>query len=254
MWSLLLIVCLSSSVAWKAVEDKFTSHEVETAEKRSLHYVILKYKQFLNYCHVYKKFFIHQQRRMRVFIMKFCTCACFYIKVDPLLCVSTIIRSSSVGEREKREWVSMTLQLIITYVSTKIFPAILASVAAEIQDLNDRFMAFYKNNNMKGLSELYTEDCKLMPPGTDVLNGRACKLAVCKTHSLYWLRAAIPRARSCRGRVRQTESSWRQDSSVWVRRAGTSGLRRCPLWALPLHLLQGRRIHLRQRKVCVRHI
>jgi ketosteroid isomerase-like protein len=49
----------------------------------------------------------------------------------------------------------------------------MASFAGVIQALNDRFMEFYKNNDMKGLSELYTEDCKLMPPGTDVLNGRS---------------------------------------------------------------------------------
>ena len=49
----------------------------------------------------------------------------------------------------------------------------IASFAGVIQALNDRFMEFYKNNDMKGLSELYTEDCKLMPPGTDVLTGRS---------------------------------------------------------------------------------
>jgi ketosteroid isomerase-like protein len=34
-------------------------------------------------------------------------------------------------------------------------------------------MSRYASGDMKALSELYTEDCKLMPPGSDVVEGRA---------------------------------------------------------------------------------
>ena len=34
-------------------------------------------------------------------------------------------------------------------------------------------MDFYASDDMDGLSELYTEDCKIMATGKDVLTGKA---------------------------------------------------------------------------------
>ena len=49
----------------------------------------------------------------------------------------------------------------------------MASLAEEIRSANERFMSLFASGDMQGLSQLYTEDCKLMPPGDDVVVGRA---------------------------------------------------------------------------------
>ena len=41
---------------------------------------------------------------------------------------------------------------------------------------NEKFVSYFNKNDMKALSELYTEDCKLMPPGSDVQEGRASNI------------------------------------------------------------------------------
>ncbi|XP_077983418.1 uncharacterized protein LOC144438245 [Glandiceps talaboti] len=41
-----------------------------------------------------------------------------------------------------------------------------------IAERNDKFMALFAAGDMKGLSEVYTEDCKLMPQGTVTKTGR----------------------------------------------------------------------------------
>ncbi|XP_078694196.1 uncharacterized protein LOC144923494 [Branchiostoma floridae x Branchiostoma belcheri] len=48
----------------------------------------------------------------------------------------------------------------------------MADLKAVIEAQNKKFMAFYKANDMKGLASLYTEDCKLMPTGSDTMHGR----------------------------------------------------------------------------------
>ena len=37
-------------------------------------------------------------------------------------------------------------------------------------------MSLYGSGDLKSLSQLYTEDCKIMPTGSDVLEGRASTL------------------------------------------------------------------------------
>ncbi|XP_078667848.1 uncharacterized protein LOC144909635 [Branchiostoma floridae x Branchiostoma belcheri] len=41
-----------------------------------------------------------------------------------------------------------------------------------IKARNQTSMALYKAKDMKGLAKLYTEDCKVMPPGSDTEYGR----------------------------------------------------------------------------------
>ncbi|XP_066266889.1 uncharacterized protein [Branchiostoma lanceolatum] len=48
----------------------------------------------------------------------------------------------------------------------------MADLKAVIAANNEKFMACFKANDMKGLAALYTEDCKLMPTGSDTLHGR----------------------------------------------------------------------------------
>ncbi|KAI8510371.1 hypothetical protein Bbelb_112870 [Branchiostoma belcheri] len=48
----------------------------------------------------------------------------------------------------------------------------LKTLKKEIQVRNQKFMALYKANDMKGLAKLYTEDCKVMAPGSDTEFGR----------------------------------------------------------------------------------
>lgn len=43
----------------------------------------------------------------------------------------------------------------------------------EIQTANAKFMNAFAKQDATELSELYTEDCKLMPTGADVVTGRA---------------------------------------------------------------------------------
>ena len=43
---------------------------------------------------------------------------------------------------------------------------------SEIESVNQKFMEAFGKQDAIALSLLYTEDCKLMPTGTDVLFGR----------------------------------------------------------------------------------
>ena len=49
---------------------------------------------------------------------------------------------------------------------------VVAGLQDEIQAANEKFMDAYNKGDMNALSALYTEDCKLMPTGSDVVNGR----------------------------------------------------------------------------------
>ena len=42
----------------------------------------------------------------------------------------------------------------------------------EIATANEKFMAAFKAQDANAVAALYTEDCKVMPPGTDVVVGR----------------------------------------------------------------------------------
>ena len=59
---------------------------------------------------------------------------------------------------------------------------------SEIEAANLKFMTAFGKQDATGLSELYTEDCKLMPTGTDVLFGRegvyVCSLTEPDSHFL----------------------------------------------------------------------
>ncbi|XP_035694188.1 uncharacterized protein LOC118428277 [Branchiostoma floridae] len=48
----------------------------------------------------------------------------------------------------------------------------MADLKKLIEEHNEKFMACFKANDMKGLANLYTEDCKIMPTGSDTLFGR----------------------------------------------------------------------------------
>ncbi|XP_070576285.1 uncharacterized protein [Ptychodera flava] len=47
-----------------------------------------------------------------------------------------------------------------------------SELAAVIDGVNDKLMKFYDEGDMKSISELYTEDCKFLPPGKEILRGR----------------------------------------------------------------------------------
>ena len=46
------------------------------------------------------------------------------------------------------------------------------SLRCEIESANARFMTVFGQQDAAGLSELYTSDCKLMPSGCDVVEGK----------------------------------------------------------------------------------
>ena len=48
----------------------------------------------------------------------------------------------------------------------------------EIEAANQEFMRCYAANDMTALSNLYTVDCKLMPTGVDVQEGRDSKTII----------------------------------------------------------------------------
>ncbi|XP_070536589.1 uncharacterized protein [Ptychodera flava] len=48
----------------------------------------------------------------------------------------------------------------------------MADLKATIEACNVKFMERYSSGDMKGLSELYTEDCQFMPPGSETKTGR----------------------------------------------------------------------------------
>ena len=81
-------------------------------------------------------------------------------------------RRSAMGER----YLSYNYQHVCTHFyicpsSPSMSSA--ATLADEIKAANERFMARYGSGDMKSLSLLYTEDCKIMPTGSDVQEGRA---------------------------------------------------------------------------------
>ena len=43
---------------------------------------------------------------------------------------------------------------------------------------NAAFMKFYAEGNPEGIGGLYTEDCSVMPTGSDVITGQAGELAL----------------------------------------------------------------------------
>lgn len=51
-------------------------------------------------------------------------------------------------------------------------PAPPQDVTADIAAANDAFMAAFANGDGAGIAELYTEDARLLPPGTDPVDGR----------------------------------------------------------------------------------
>jgi uncharacterized protein (TIGR02246 family) len=46
------------------------------------------------------------------------------------------------------------------------------SLQDEITAANKKFMSFFDNGDAKGVSSLYTEDCKIMPTGMPMQTGR----------------------------------------------------------------------------------
>ena len=42
----------------------------------------------------------------------------------------------------------------------------------EIAAANEKFMSAFKSQDANAVAALYTEDCKVMPPGSDVMMGR----------------------------------------------------------------------------------
>jgi len=42
----------------------------------------------------------------------------------------------------------------------------------EIAKRNEQFMAFFASGNARGVSELYTEDGQVLPPNSEILEGR----------------------------------------------------------------------------------
>ena len=73
----------------------------------------------------------------------------------------------------------------------QLFVPFLSFVALkdEIAAANEKFMAAFKAQDANAVAALYTEDCKVMPPGTDVVMGRdgiqlVCDWA-CKTDHIH---------------------------------------------------------------------
>lgn len=54
----------------------------------------------------------------------------------------------------------------------------------EIAAANEKFMAAFKTQVATAVADLYTEDCKIMPPGSDVLMGREGTY-ICLLYVLY---------------------------------------------------------------------
>ena len=48
------------------------------------------------------------------------------------------------------------------------------TLAEELQAANEWFMTRYGSGDMKNVSQIYAEDCKIMATGYNVLEGRAC--------------------------------------------------------------------------------
>ncbi len=49
---------------------------------------------------------------------------------------------------------------------------ICADMLAQMKVHNDKFMAAFANNDPDSIGPLYTSDCKVMPTGQDVIEGR----------------------------------------------------------------------------------
>ena len=54
-----------------------------------------------------------------------------------------------------------------------------ADIMDDIKAANEKFMAAFDGGDATALSQLYTEDCKLMPTGSDVVMGREGIADIC---------------------------------------------------------------------------
>ena len=56
-----------------------------------------------------------------------------------------------------------------------------ADLLDDIKAANEKFMAVFGSGDATAVSQLFTEDCKLMPPGSDVIIGREGITDICMT-------------------------------------------------------------------------
>ena len=69
--------------------------------------------------------------------------------------------------------VCVGLQLYLT------FALCILALKDEIAAANEKFMSAYKSQDANAVAAMYTEDCKIMPPGSDVVMGRDGTVCVC---------------------------------------------------------------------------
>ncbi len=50
-----------------------------------------------------------------------------------------------------------------------------SALKEEIQANNQKFMDAFKKQDATAIGALYTDDCKIMPPGADVMTGPDCE-------------------------------------------------------------------------------
>ena len=55
----------------------------------------------------------------------------------------------------------------------------LAALKAELEAVNAKIMALFRKRDAAVLSKMYTEDCSMMPAGSDVVKGRDGKCILC---------------------------------------------------------------------------
>lgn len=56
-----------------------------------------------------------------------------------------------------------------------------SQLKSEIAKVNDQAMMYYKNKDAEAIGDLYTEDCKIMVPGSEIKHGRAGEYNIINT-------------------------------------------------------------------------
>ena len=70
------------------------------------------------------------------------------------------------------------MSLEVWWTLIRNHPFLPVGLQQEIESANKEFMRCFAANDMTALSNLYTVDCKLMPTGVDVQEGRDSKTII----------------------------------------------------------------------------
>ena len=83
---------------------------------------------------------------------------------------TTLINGSFVNDEANEFGVKSKTSVLILFVCVCVCSC--PDLRSEIEDASARFTEAFNRQDAEVVSQLYTEDCALMPTGVDIINGR----------------------------------------------------------------------------------